>query len=166
MAVGAPMKGMLVGGVNQNLEDNAALAYCIDSPPAKCWVDNSESYSTNEITIYWNSPLTYLLSLTEKAENNEEQDPTEPILPTDPTNPPVIPGVEADLYGDANCDGKVTIADATAILQSLGNPDKYNLSEQGAANADVDGSVGVTAADAVTIQKLDAKLISSLPVTE
>ena len=166
MAVGAPMKGMLVGGVNQNLEDNAALAYCIDSPPAKCWVDNGESYSTNEITIYWNSPLTYLLSLTEKAENNEEQDPTEPILPTDPTNPPVIPGVEADLYGDANCDGKVTIADATAILQSLGNPDKYNLSEQGAANADVDGSVGVTAADAVTIQKLDAKLISSLPVTE
>lgn len=161
------MKGMLVGGVNQNLEDNAALAYCIDSPPAKCWVDNGESYSTNEITIYWNSPLTYLISLTETAdESSDEQNPTEPIIPTDPTDPPVIPGVEADLYGDANCDGKVTIADSTAILQSLGNPDKYGLSEKGAANADVDGVLGVTAADAVTIQKLDAKLISSLPVTE
>lgn len=167
MAVGEPMKGMLVGGVNQNLEDNAALAYCIDSPPAKCWVDNGESYSTNEITIYWNSPLTYLISLTETAdESSDEQNPTEPIIPTDPTDPPVIPGVEADLYGDANCDGKVTIADSTAILQSLGNPDKYGLSEKGAANADVDGVLGVTAADAVTIQKLDAKLISSLPVTE
>lgn len=166
MVVGKSMPGMLVGGVNSNLEDNAALAYCVDSAPAKCWVDNSESYSTNEITIYWNSPLTYLLALTETADSNEGQGPTEPILPTDPTDPPVIPGVEADFYGDANCDGKVTIADSTAILQSLGNYDKYGLTEQGAANADVDGVLGVTAADAVTIQKLDAKLIPSLPVTE
>ncbi len=68
------------------------------------------------------------------------------------------------LAGDANCDGKVTIADSTAILQSLGNNDKYGLSEQGTANADVDGAEGVTAADALTIQKYDAKLISKLPV--
>ena len=68
------------------------------------------------------------------------------------------------LAGDANCDGKVTIADSTAILQSLGNNDKYGLSVQGTANADVDGAKGVTAADALTIQKYDAKLISKLPV--
>jgi aryl-phospho-beta-D-glucosidase BglC (GH1 family) len=68
------------------------------------------------------------------------------------------------LAGDANCDGKVTIADSTAILQSLGNNDKYGLSVQGTTNADVDGAKGVTAADALTIQKYDAKLISKLPV--
>lgn len=63
------------------------------------------------------------------------------------------------LLGDANCDGKVTIADATAILQSLGNPDKYGLSEQGAANADIaDTGNGVTPEDAVAIQKIDAKV--------
>lgn len=76
MAVGHAMKGMLAGGVNQNLEDSAAKAYCQDQPAAKCYVDNSESYSTNEITIYWNSPLTYLLSLTEYAGLDEQGDVT------------------------------------------------------------------------------------------
>lgn len=85
-------------------------------------------------------------------------DGTEP-KPTEPTEP-----ADDILYGDANCDGKVTIADSTAILQSLGNPDKYGLSAQGTANADVDGAKGITAADAIAIQKLDAKLISSLPL--
>ena len=65
MAAGKAMKGMLAGGVNQSLEDSAAKAYCNGLPAAKCYIDNSESYSTNEITIYWNSPLTYLISLTD-----------------------------------------------------------------------------------------------------
>ena len=61
------------------------------------------------------------------------------------------------LPGDANCDGKVTIADAAAILQYLANPDKYKLSEQGAVNADIaDTGNGITINDAVTIQKIDA----------
>ena len=155
MAVGECMKGMLVGGVNQNLEDNAALAYCIDSAPAKCWVDNSESYSTNEITIYWNSPLTYLISLTETANEGGTEPPT-----TEPTDPPVIPTIEPTLLGDANNDGVISIADAAAIYQHLGNFDKYSLSEQGTANADVDGEAGITASDALAIQKYDAKLIT------
>lgn len=68
--------------------------------------------------------------------------------------------------GDANCDGKVTIADATAILQSVGNNDKYGLSEQGTLNGDVDGSEGITAADAIVIRKVDAGLvdISQIPL--
>ena len=71
---------------------------------------------------------------------------------------------DAVLYGDANCDGKVTIADATAILQALGNPDKYGLSEEGAANADVSNSGdGITTADAIAIKRYDAKLIDKLP---
>ena len=57
------MHGMVVGGVNSNLEDSAAKAYLATTAPAKCYVDHSESYSTNEIAIYWNSPLTYLISL-------------------------------------------------------------------------------------------------------
>lgn len=65
MAVGKAMGGMLVGGVNSNLEDSAAEAYLANTPAAKCYVDHAESYSTNEITIYWNSPLTYLLALTQ-----------------------------------------------------------------------------------------------------
>lgn len=71
---------------------------------------------------------------------------------------------EATLAGDANCDGKVSIADATAILQAIGNPDKYALSEQGMANADVDGESGVTTSDGVAVKKFDAKKITELPI--
>ncbi len=69
-------------------------------------------------------------------------------------------------YGDANCDGNVSIADATAILQHLGNRDKYGLSAQGMQNADVDGQSGVTANDALVLQKLDAGLykLTDLPL--
>ena len=65
-AVGECMPGMLVGGADSNLEDPYAQAVCKDMPAAKCYVDNSQSYSMNEVTIYWNSPLIYLLSATEK----------------------------------------------------------------------------------------------------
>lgn len=66
------------------------------------------------------------------------------------------------LKGDANCDGSVNIADATAIVQHLGNKDKYGLSEQGLINADVDGSEGVTGGDALQLQMLEAGMIDKL----
>lgn len=62
MVLGTTMKGMLVGGSNSNLEDPYAQNVLKDKPPAKCYVDNSQSYSCNEITIYWNSPLVYLVA--------------------------------------------------------------------------------------------------------
>lgn len=71
------------------------------------------------------------------------------------------------VFGDANCDGKVSIADAAAILQYLANNDKYTLSEQGAENADCcNTGSGITVADALAIQKLDAGIVTSLPIIE
>lgn len=67
------------------------------------------------------------------------------------------------ISGDANCDGKVSIADATAVFQNIGNPDKYALSDEGKRNADVaDKGNGITAEDAILIQKYDAKEVKSL----
>lgn len=81
---------------------------------------------------------------------------------TVPTTTPVTPST--GLVGDANCDGKVTIADAAAIFQYMSNSDKYTLSKQGMANADVSNKGdGITAADAIAIQKFDAGLLSKLP---
>lgn len=96
------------------------------------------------------------------AESSET--PTEPTTTptTAPTAPPTTePPTENDvLYGDANCDKVVSIADATAILQSIGNPDKYALSEEGAVNADIaDTGNGITVDDAITIMQIDAGLI-------
>jgi endoglucanase len=153
MAVGHAMKGMLAGGVNQNLEDSAAKAYCQDQPAAKRYIDNAESYSTNEITIYWNSPLTYLLSITDNSdaaapENND-----------------------VTLYGDANNDTQVDMADVVLIMQALSNPNKYGLdgtdehhiTKQGLANADVSNKGdGITSADALEIQRYLLGLVSDL----
>jgi hypothetical protein len=71
------------------------------------------------------------------------------------------------VYGDVNLDGYVSISDAVAILQYIANRDKYNLNDQQKANADVSGyGDGVTANDALTIQMVDAKVLSrsQLPV--
>ncbi len=86
------MKGMLVGGVNSDLADPAAQKYLADVPPAKCYVDDAGSYSTNEITIYWNSPLIYLLSMTEDAE---------------------------PVRGDVNADGNFSVADVVMLQKWL-----------------------------------------------
>ncbi|SES86197.1 glycoside hydrolase family 9 protein [[Clostridium] polysaccharolyticum] len=59
---GEAIKGALVGGPNKNLEDNYAKAYLQGKAPAKCYLDHSESYSTNEVDIYWNSPLVRALA--------------------------------------------------------------------------------------------------------
>ncbi|MBR2408495.1 MAG: glycoside hydrolase family 9 protein [Lachnospiraceae bacterium] len=63
IAVKRAMPGMLVGGVNTKLEDSIAKTKLKDAPLYKRYVDHKESYSTNEITIYWNSPFIYLVSL-------------------------------------------------------------------------------------------------------
>jgi endoglucanase len=176
MAVGHAMKGMLAGGVNENLEDSAAKAYCKYEPSAKCYIDNSESYSTNEITIYWNSPLTYLLSLTEKKGSVQQQEVTTTSSSTTTTSSESTTTVtaypEVSLYGDANCDGGVDMADAVLIMQSIANPNKYgssgssdsHITAQGLANADVsEKGNGVTVGDARAIQSYLLGAIDVLP---
>jgi len=71
------------------------------------------------------------------------------------------------LYGDANLDGKVTLADCVAVLQFIANKEKYPLEEQALINADVyNHGDGISGKDALMIQKYDSKNISSLPVNE
>lgn len=59
------MTGMLVGGVNSNLDDPYAKAVLTGKAPAKCYTDSEQSYSCNEICVYWNSPLICLLAMIE-----------------------------------------------------------------------------------------------------
>lgn len=71
------------------------------------------------------------------------------------------------IYGDANCDNKVSLADAILIMQVLSNPDQYKLTECGIINADVcNRGDGITPQDAVVIQEIDLQLLSidDLPV--
>jgi len=54
--------------------------------------------------------------------------------------------------GDANLDSSLNLADSVAIMQSIANPDQYELTPQGKFNADIDGN-GLTTGDALEIQK-------------
>ncbi|MCQ2417235.1 MAG: glycoside hydrolase family 9 protein [Oscillospiraceae bacterium] len=144
LAVGTAQPGMLVGGVNPNLEDSAAKAYCKGLAPAKCYIDKNESYSTNEIAIYWNSPLTYLLAVTEKA--------TE-------VDPPVVVDPEVDL-GDVTVSDGVDVADAVLLARYLAEDASATVSSQGLLNADVDKNGSLTSEDVVTILQYVAKMIT------
>ena len=61
-ATGKTVPGMIVGGPNSGLDDPYVANVLRGTPAAKCYADNSQSYSTNKITIYWNSPVIYLLA--------------------------------------------------------------------------------------------------------
>lgn len=59
-----PIPGYVSGGPNyMRLDDAARKNIPEGSPSMKCFTDDAWSYSTNEITIYWNSPLVLLLAL-------------------------------------------------------------------------------------------------------
>lgn len=83
----------------------------------------------------------------------------------------VNPAEEKDdvIYGDANEDGEVTLADAVLIMQSLANPDIYTLTEKGRLNADVVGNGdGISSNDALAIQMTGISLLKleDLPLEE
>ena len=91
---------------------------------------------------------------------------TEPPTTTKPPTTTTEPAKDDITYGDANCDGDVTVADAAAILQYLGNKAAYPLSDEGIKNADCcDTGDGITTKDALAIQKFAAKQIDKLPTT-
>ena len=61
VAAGSAVPGMVVGGPNTNtLRDTDLHARCGGLPPSKCYVDHEGSFSSNEVTIYWNSTVYFV----------------------------------------------------------------------------------------------------------
>ena len=57
--------GILSGGPNSDLQDPYVQAAGLKKKgcaPQKCFLDNIEAWSVNEITINWNSPLAWVTS--------------------------------------------------------------------------------------------------------
>lgn len=102
------------------------------------------------------------------ADLGEQKDPS--TNPTDPTGPTGT--IEPKLWGDANSNGKVEIADAVLILQAVANKDKYGvggtdenaITPEGLLSADCyqPGS-DLTSKDALAVQKKLCGLLDSLP---
>lgn len=72
------------------------------------------------------------------------------------------PYVIDKLWGDANCDGEVTAADASLVLRALVGLE--TLSGQGLLNAKVEGKPTLSAQDAALILRRVVGLIAAFPV--
>ena len=167
--------GVLSGGPNAGLQDPyvRALGFVpgnTTNPSQRCFVDSIEAWSTNEVTINWNAPLAWIASFMQ--DEAATADPNGSVTPPTTTKDPsqtTTGDSSATLWGDANCDKQVNMADATAIIQSIGNADAYGLSEQGAINADiVNNGDGVYGSDALLIQYMVADMIkqSEFPISQ
>ena len=64
-----PPPGILSGGPNSGFEDpymaSAGLTGCA---PQKCFLDNGEAWSANEVTINWNAPLFWVAAYLDEKE--------------------------------------------------------------------------------------------------
>lgn len=116
--------------------------------PATTTITTTTLPATTTIPVTTTEPVTTTITITTSA--------------IEPTTVSTTDG--AYLAGDANANGRVELADALLILQHVANSKKYEISPQGVENADVycKGD-GITAMDALSIQKYDAKLLTSLP---
>jgi len=57
-----PWPGLLSGGPNPARQDAAMQKLPAGLPPARMYLDDEASYSTNETAINWNAPLVFLLA--------------------------------------------------------------------------------------------------------
>jgi endoglucanase len=64
VAIGKTVPGMVAGGpCNTTTRDATLQDACEGSPPAKFYTDQYGSFASNEVTIYWNSAVYWLLAL-------------------------------------------------------------------------------------------------------
>ena len=180
--------GVLSGGPNAGLQDPYVRALGFvpgkeGNPSQRCYVDSIEAWSTNEVTINWNSPLAWVASFledngnaksgdpktvtskdpaaTKTPETTKTPDPTTPATdPTKPTDKPTTPtsAPTTGLLGDVDLSGTIDVTDLSTLSLSL--VDKKELKGDSAKNADVtkDGKVDLT--DLATLRQYLSKKIT------
>ncbi len=154
--------GVMSGGPNAGLQDPyvRALGFVPGNPnnaSQRCYVDSIEAWSTNEVTINWNSPFAWVVSFMQDEAKDavvdpnapkpttpttpSEDDPTSPttpseVDPTTPTSPSGTPDVtnpdytgDPDdlLYGDVDLNGDVALGDVIKLSKHLINKSLFPL---------------------------------------
>lgn len=61
--IAEPLPGYLCGGANPNQTSDCGRSNYPSIAPARCYLDDDCSYSTNEIAINWNAPLVLLTTM-------------------------------------------------------------------------------------------------------
>ena len=154
--------GVMSGGPGQGLQDPyvGGLGYDREKvAPQLCYVDSIEAWSVNEVTINWNAPFAWVVSFL------EDEAETVPAPGADPTEDDTTNGdIKVTVWGDADCDGEVTINDVVLVMGYVTSPNTTEITAQGKANADVNqNGDGLGNMDALAIQKKVAQLLAELP---
>ena len=126
--------GAMSGGPNSGLEDPwvKGSGWKSGSRPAeKCFMDNIESWSTNEVTINWNAPFAWVSSY---MNDNGNQGGTSVVL-----------------KGDVNGDGEINTMDYIALQKYIINSSSITINTD---NADLNGDSKVNSADAFALRKI------------
>ncbi|MCM1315521.1 MAG: glycoside hydrolase family 9 protein [Alistipes senegalensis] len=145
-------KGTITWNVPSNIADIAQFQYGGEVKFGTWWVD-CQDFVIESIKVYTDGT----------AQTTTTTTTTQTTTTT--TKAPITSNL---LLGDANGDGKVSVADAVLIMQSLSNPTAYQLTAEQAVAADVvNKGDGVTTMDALAIQMLDIGLLnlSDLPIS-
>ncbi|MDE5754149.1 MAG: glycoside hydrolase family 9 protein [Oscillospiraceae bacterium] len=144
--------GCMSGGPNSAMNDPMiqGAGYKIgELAPQKCYYDQNDAWSVNEITINWNAPLVWVSSFMEDEGPNA--DPNK--KPEDTTNPD-----DKDiLWGDADVNGKVEILDVVLMNRVYVGVDK--ISDEGKLNADTDVDSKISLSDSMNVLKLLVHLL-------
>lgn len=106
--------------------------------------DTAGTVVTESVTVFVIDGKVYIES------RPEEELPT--TVPTNPTDP-----IGEYLKGDADCNGKVNVKDATLIQKYIAKIS--DMTEQGIINGEVDGNDKLNVKDATMIQKFIANII-------
>ena len=122
--------------------DGKAVFWTVNYTPAKIVVEGGEVTTTT----------TPAATTTTTTTTKPVATTTTPVATTTPT---AEPGTH--LPGDANCDGKVNIADVVRLNKAIAG--KAELSAQGKINADVDYDGDQDATDSTNILKAIVKLV-------
>ncbi|HRU97218.1 MAG TPA: cohesin domain-containing protein [Ruminococcus sp.] len=150
------------GKVKSDAKDGAKAAIKIVPTPHETYVGSGVKNTEIDCGYMKNSKETvqYQVKVTDGSVTVGDPTPATTAAPTvaPTTVAPTSATVKPTKKGDATLDGDVTLADALAILQYVANAKKYPLDAQALANADCDGNAGITANDALFIQRVDAGL--------
>ncbi|MFC7545939.1 glycoside hydrolase family 9 protein [Plantactinospora sp. GCM10030261] len=66
-----PPRGTLSGGPNSSIQDPVAQQKLRGCAPQFCYLDDIESWSTNELTINWNAPLAWIAAFVADQDNGD-----------------------------------------------------------------------------------------------
>jgi endoglucanase len=169
--------GVLSGGPNLGMQDPYIQGAGFDptgTPSQFCYIDSTESWSTNEVTINWNSPLVWITKyLDDVAPTVDGIDITDPGEDKGKTTTTTKGGGGSDptdvVYGDDDDDGQACkITDVILLSKHVSKKLQLPAGSAYLANADVNqkvaGAVDTNDLKTVIDVLLGTESLSALPI--